>query len=713
MSKRFALILFLAVTFTLTIVMWWPASRWVAFGLLRNQRFHEWKPTSYWIDMLEDKSVRERAFEVLRHIGAPAGQDLLCELGQHYAREGGETKPPIITERLMDFVGVKRHERPTNFNEPLMEAIRRIGQQAGPVYVQAATDKSPSLRRAAMEALGLIGRKFPNSITALRQGLNDEDCDVQRAAIMSIGKIGRKGKAAVPDLIETLPHLPQENVDFALTALVSMGRGGRAAVPLFVPMLDDSDLERRVGAAFCLAKIGGLTPETLPRICALLGDRTLKDRRILGDILTNLKPDHPVVIPTLVRALKDPDLSNDAMTAFSNFGSQNKEAVPALTELLRDTDPHARRVAASVLANFGPDAGASLVSLRELLNDEDVSVRLAAAEALWKINQDAEAVVAIREMLKNEDENVRLGAASALWNIDKDGEVVVATIVKILEELDINPPVLFREADNPTHVEGVNAPVSSRSRLIEICAWLIARVGEEALAAEPWLLKVRFDSYPGGKKAIFRAIGAIGPKATKSIPVLLDAVAKQNNFHAALALWKITGDTKWAILSLVHAIEEGSTTRVAADKLRMYQTRDCSPVMDRSAEMDRIIRVQDDHREALACLAEMGRHGREAVPAVTKELQEAKTLYNRFHAAETLVKLGEVSDELFMFLAEIVEEEEAGVYVYTACSLLADMESRASDAIPVLMALLKDDDERIVKAAAAALKRIKCRSQRR
>jgi hypothetical protein len=229
------------------------------------------------------------------------------------------------------------------------------------------------------------------------------------------------------------------------------------------------------------------------------------------------------------------------------------------------------------------------------------------------------------------------------------------------------------------------------------------------------LLKVKVENYPAAKNTVFQALGAIGPKATKSIPMLVDAVETENNVHAALALWNITGDKRRTMRCLIGAVERGSTIRTAANKTRLFQVYgpDLMDQMYGDPEWDAIIKAQQDHEDALACLGEMGREGREAVPAVTKEFRAArKERNNRFHAAETLVKLGEVSDELFNFLADVVEEEEAGIYVDIACRLLAEMEPRASAAIPVLKAALKDDDERIVKAAAKALKEIEGRTDR-
>jgi HEAT repeat protein len=707
MKNRIALLLLFVVPLVLAVVTSVRLSPWVAVGFLRNEDRHEGKPASYWIDQLENESERQSALNALPNLGTSAAEAVLWKLGQHCARRRGRVKNHTAMDRVFDLLALTQHQRPPR-SDLLLEAVHRIGPRAGPVYIQATTNKEPSLRQAAMEALGVIGRRFPDAVLALAKGLNDKDSDVQGAAIEGLDRIGRKGKAAVPALSGALPCMCQENVDKALRVLVSMGRSSKEAVPALAPMLDDPDFPRRIGGAYCLIKTGGLTGVTLPkiiealvpileatdsewrseaayclviigepaqnvlpRICVLLDDKTLEDNSCFGSILENLRPHHPAVIPTLLRALTDPEHRSHASKAISHLQSRGKDAAPAITKLLCHEDPQTRIAAADVLACMGTDAQTSLPFLRKMLNDEDELVRLAAAQGMWYIQKDA--------------------------------DIVVATIEKLLKEVDRNPLVLFEATGKSAEVEGVNAPVSRRSQIIEACARLVVRIGAQAKALEVYLLEVNLETYPRGKDTIYQALGAIGPDATKAIPTLLNAVAKHNNVHAALALWRITGDTRRAVPCLIGAVERGSPAKTAADKTCLYQLE----VPARLDEMDRIIQAGHDYKEALECLAEMGCHGREAGATVMSVFRANKDVHDRLEVAMTLVKLGENSDELVMFLANVVEEE-AGILVDTACSLLAEMGPRASGAIPVLKAVVEENDEQIVKAIADALKKIEC-----
>ena len=76
-----------------------------------------------------------------------------------------------------------------------------------------------------------------------------------------------------------------------------------------------------------------------------------------------------------------------AAGALGHIGPAAKDAVPALTALLRDKDWGARFAAARALGGIGPPASNAVPALTQLLKDKDEDVRKAAAEALEKIKK--------------------------------------------------------------------------------------------------------------------------------------------------------------------------------------------------------------------------------------------------------------------------------------------------------------------------------------
>ena len=91
--------------------------------------------------------------------------------------------------------------------EQIIEAIGRIGRpndKAADTLMASLKDEAPSIRLAAVEALGVIGDE--DAIGSLRQCVLDEDDDVAKAAIYAIYNLG--GEEAVRVLL-SLENLPQ------------------------------------------------------------------------------------------------------------------------------------------------------------------------------------------------------------------------------------------------------------------------------------------------------------------------------------------------------------------------------------------------------------------------------------------------------------------------------------------------------------------------
>jgi hypothetical protein len=69
--------------------------------------------------------------------------------------------------------------------------------------------------------------------------------------------------------------------------------------------------------------------------------------------------------------------------------AHDRDAVPALTQRLKDELPLIRHMAAVELANFGPEARDATPALVAMLKDDDRACRQAAEDALKKIDPEA------------------------------------------------------------------------------------------------------------------------------------------------------------------------------------------------------------------------------------------------------------------------------------------------------------------------------------
>lgn len=239
------------------------------------------------------------------------------------------------------------------------------------------TDKDPSVRRSAAEALG--GLKNPAAIQPLIQTLKDESPMVRSEAVNSLGLL-RANDAAKPvaDLLinDTNPDVRQQSaislrflgvvnddVTNALkTAYNDKSLGIRLAAiqttgllrasklgPDLVNLLTDKDSWVRREAANAIGEIG--YADAVPQLQTLLNDEDLRVRIYTALALARLGKDYGKQIA--YDALKNDDalIRIDGIRIITQLG--DREAIPALQKLLNDKSPHVKDAAKTTLERFG------------------------------------------------------------------------------------------------------------------------------------------------------------------------------------------------------------------------------------------------------------------------------------------------------------------------------------------------------------------------
>jgi HEAT repeat protein len=197
-------------------------------------------------------------------------------------------------------------------------------------------------------------------------------------------------------------------------------------------------------------------------------------------------------LPELILSLKahDPTTRKEGALALGCLGSEAKEAIPALTQALRDEEVWVCDAVAWALGQIGPEAIPSLI---QALEDPGANVRIAAAWGLGHMDSEAEnAIPALIQALGDENESV---SAAAGWALGQIGPVAIPSLVQILSD------------ENQ----------------------------DESL-----------------RKAAVLALGQTGEASEEAIPFLilaLDDESKEVNTAAQVALWYITGhpvlDVDW------------------------------------------------------------------------------------------------------------------------------------------------------------------------
>jgi HEAT repeat protein len=196
------------------------------------------------------------------------------------------------------------------------------------ILVERMSDEDSSVRRAATEALGLMGKEIvtPELIDAFLQRLKDEDDFVRRAAATAFCQIGEG--AATGKVINALVNaLKDKNSTVRWMAAEALGMMGKKVttervVDALTQMLADEDCYVRGQAIVAL--------ETM-------GEKAATRR----------------TIDTLTEALGDEEYSvrGEAIVALGMIGERavTEKVVNALTEALGDEDYQVREVATEVL----------------------------------------------------------------------------------------------------------------------------------------------------------------------------------------------------------------------------------------------------------------------------------------------------------------------------------------------------------------------------
>ena len=215
---------------------------------------------------------------------------------------------------------------------------------------------------------------------------------------------------------------------------------------------------------------------------------------------------------------KDSRLEIEAVEALGRIGP---EAIPPLTELLRDKEVWVRLKAAIALGMIGPEAKAAVPALTELLKDKYSQVRLVAAMTLGDIGPEAKAAVpALTELLKDEDSEVLASAASFLVRIDPEKAKI---LISVLKDMDRKAGLSVRQA----------------------AAKALGKIGPEAKTAIPALTELLKDKEV--RLDVAEALGKIGPEAKTAVPALTELLKdeKQQVQDAATeALKKIREEKK-------------------------------------------------------------------------------------------------------------------------------------------------------------------------
>ena len=292
-------------------------------------------------------------------------------------------------------------------------------------------------------------------------------------ALQGLGRIA-EGNASVaglhlegltPDLSVVIPALIQEaerNSTLAIKTLGLIGPDAHDAVPVLLDNLESSKLSGgSIESATALGMIGVKDRSVVSALVGLLDvDRTDVSssnsnrkrstwttpdqsalRKSVAKPLGQLAAHADLSVPALI-ALMDfyyiggSEGQNLAIEAVMAFGSEARQAIPKLTELLSNSNTMQKAKAA--LHAIDPDSSGTTIYLSAQLSSQETLSQIRAAKALGILGPEARsAMPALLDIAdSSDDELVASWSGYALWKIDPashDPDRAVPALVSVLE----------------------------------------------------------------------------------------------------------------------------------------------------------------------------------------------------------------------------------------------------------------------------------------
>ncbi len=365
-------------------------------------------------------------------------------------------------------------------------------------------------------------------------------------------------------------------------------------------------------------------------------------------------------VPRLIGALKNDKAAYWACLVARDMGPVAKDAIPALTERIKDKRPQVRREAILALAAMGDNAKGAAGAIASALSEPDTAAAATfALGGIGEIPADAESIVrknaasddamlatvsiwalarchpqdtklmtaAIEQLidrLNNEDPYVRTAAARGLVALQPDPQLALPIFSRKLKNAD--ETTIHYALDALANIGQPAVPrlaqalqfAQLRPDVLEI----LRRLGPTAAPATDALATLVSNEDEGVARAAILAIAAIGPDAKAAVPALVTALKQPDSptAHAIVfALGRIgknAGEASPVLAQLLQGSDQDLALISAWSLTKIAPSQDTAakvlPVLERGlAAPEAIMR-----RGAAETLGGLGKLAKPSVPAL-------------------------------------------------------------------------------------------------
>jgi HEAT repeat protein len=283
-----------------------------------------------------DPHVRENVAQALEAGGSAAVRHLVVALRhQKGLAVIGETPMiPRPVPRLMEVIG----------EDDVRGALVEVGPAAVPALMDALQHGAPALKAPTAAALRKIQSGELDQV--ITRAVSDEDDEIRLGGAIALAESA--SAANVPALAALLQDSDRR---IRVVGIAGLGRSrSREAIASLIEALNrEKDSVVRYEAVRALRQLAEHTREAIPPLVGALKDPTLLVQLAAVMALGEIGPSAGAAIPELVNGLKHTDwtLRQHAAMALGNIGAD--DALPALTEALKDEHEKVRQAATEAL----------------------------------------------------------------------------------------------------------------------------------------------------------------------------------------------------------------------------------------------------------------------------------------------------------------------------------------------------------------------------
>ena len=419
--------------------------------------------------------------------------------------------------------------------------------------IPAAVQLAPRLRSSdeaekvkTLDDLGALGPEAARDVKPIEDLLKDKSAKVRAHAALALGAIGSAAKDSAPALAELLKD-PDDTVRrTALRAIRAIHPGPKVMIPICTKLLEDPDPAIRGRILNAIAERG---VEAVPGLIEGLKDDKAAFWALI--VLREIGPAAKDAVPAITEKLKDkrPEIRREAVLTLGALGEAAAPAVPQIAALL--SDEHAGTAATFVLGELGQISKEAEATVRTNAKSDNLLLSTASLWALARVHPEdkelrRDATETLVARLKDKDAFVRVAAARALAALPPAPEITAPIWEKAMKDAD---ETTMRHAMDA--LAQLGAPAVPRllgalkhEKFRADVVYALGRIGPAAAAATSELARLVEDKNSRVAHEAIIALGEIGPGAKDATPALTKALEQADdrdlNFAAiAFALGKI------------------------------------------------------------------------------------------------------------------------------------------------------------------------------